>query len=100
MKVRLMPKAFRHDPVWMARNARRMLQHTFRGSTWRSIVGLEDARTVFKRYCRIRELERRYLDWPDPLEGSSGGDGHREAPSRPTRVLPVLAQAEPVATRR
>jgi radical SAM superfamily enzyme YgiQ (UPF0313 family) len=100
MKVRHMPKAFRHDPVWVARNARRMLQYTFRGSTWRSMVGLEDARTVFKRYCRIRERERRYLEWPDPLEGSSGGDGRRDAPGRPPRVLPVLGHAEPVATRR
>jgi radical SAM superfamily enzyme YgiQ (UPF0313 family) len=90
MKLRHMPTAFRHDPVWVARNARGMLQCTFRGSTWRSMLGLEDARTVFKRYCRIRERERRYLEWPDPLETSSGRGGLGEEADRLRRVLPVL----------
>jgi hypothetical protein len=43
-----------------------MLSHTFRGTTWRSALGLEDARTVFQRYRAIRQREREYLDWPDP----------------------------------
>ena len=67
MKVRHMSAAFRHDPAFVFRNAHRMLAHTFRGTTWRSAVGLEDARAVFQRYRAIRKREREYLDWPDPL---------------------------------
>jgi len=67
MKVRHMAAAFGHDPAFVLRNAFRMLAHTFRGTTWRSAVGLEDARAVFQRYRAIRKREREYLDWPDPL---------------------------------
>jgi radical SAM superfamily enzyme YgiQ (UPF0313 family) len=74
MKVRYMPAAFRHDPLFVLRNGRRMLAHTFRGSTWRSALGLEDARSVFRRYRAIREREREYLDWPDPLAGAAPGE--------------------------
>jgi radical SAM superfamily enzyme YgiQ (UPF0313 family) len=70
MKVRHMPKAIRHDPAFLLRHGRQMLAHTFRGTTWRSLVGLESARDVFRRYRAIRERERDYLDWPDPLSGS------------------------------
>jgi hypothetical protein len=35
--------------------------------TWRSFVGLESSRDVFRRYKQIRERERVYLDAPDPL---------------------------------
>jgi hypothetical protein len=67
MKVRHLPAVFRHDPVFVLRNGRRMLAHTFRGSTWRSVVGLETDREVFRRYRGIRDRERNYVDWPDPL---------------------------------
>lgn len=67
MKVRHMPAAFRHDPWFVLRNGSRMLAHTFRGTSWRSIVGLEEDRDVFRRYRAIRRRERQYLDWPDPL---------------------------------
>jgi radical SAM superfamily enzyme YgiQ (UPF0313 family) len=70
LKVRHMPVAFRHDPGFILRNGPRMLAHTFRGTTWRSIVGLESARDVFTRYRAIRERERDYVDWPDPLSGN------------------------------
>jgi radical SAM superfamily enzyme YgiQ (UPF0313 family) len=70
MKVRHMPAAFRHDPGFVVRNARRMMAHTFRGTTWRSFVGLEGPRDVFTRYRAIRERERDYVDWPDPLSGN------------------------------
>jgi hypothetical protein len=49
-----------------------MLAHTFRGSTWRSLVGLESARTVFGRYRALRAREREYVDWPDPLSDTAG----------------------------
>lgn len=67
MKLRHLPAVFQHDPLFVLRNGPRMLAHTFRGTTWRSILGLEDARTVFRRYRRIRSREREYVDWPDPL---------------------------------
>jgi len=70
MKLRHMPAAARHDPWFILRHGRKMLAHTFRGTTWRSLVGLETPRDVFRRYRRIRERERSYLDWPDPLTGS------------------------------
>ena len=70
MKVRHMPAAARHDPWFVLRHGRKMLAHTFRGTTWRSIVGLESPRDVFRRYRGIREQERSYVDWPDPLTGS------------------------------
>jgi radical SAM superfamily enzyme YgiQ (UPF0313 family) len=75
MKVRHMATAMRHDPGFVLRNARRMLAHTFRGTSWRSAIGLEDARTVFRRYRAIRSREREYLDWPDPMPALSTLDG-------------------------
>jgi radical SAM superfamily enzyme YgiQ (UPF0313 family) len=67
LKVRHMRAAFWHDPVFIARHARRMLVHTFRGSTWRSALGLEPLEAAFARYRAIRTREREYLDVPDPL---------------------------------
>ena len=66
MKVRHIPAALRLYPGFILRNARKMLAHTFRGTTWRSLVGLESARQVFDRYKQIRAHEREYLTWPDP----------------------------------
>jgi len=88
MKVRHLPAVFRHDPMFVLRNGRRMLAHTFRGTTWRSVVGLEEARDVFRRYRGIRRREREYVDWPDPLEGAAGSDEAEPAtqPHRPERV--------------
>jgi hypothetical protein len=72
MKVRHMPAALRLHPGFVLRNARRMMAHTFRGTTWRSLVGLESARDTFRRYRKIRAREREYLDWPDPLPNGPG----------------------------
>jgi anaerobic magnesium-protoporphyrin IX monomethyl ester cyclase len=66
MKVRHMPAALRHSPGFVLRHGREMLAHTFRGSTWRSALGLESSRDVFRRYKAIRARERVYIDWPDP----------------------------------
>ncbi len=71
MKVRHLPAVFRHDPGFVLRNGRRMLAHTFRGTSWRSALGLETPRDVFRRYRGIRQRERQYVDWPDPLEPRS-----------------------------
>jgi radical SAM superfamily enzyme YgiQ (UPF0313 family) len=67
MKLRHVPVVARHDPAFVLRNGYRMISHTFRGTTWRSALGLENARAVFGRYRAIRARERAYLDWPDPL---------------------------------
>jgi len=81
MKVRHMPAAIRLYPRFIARNALRMLGHTFRGTTWRSLLGLESAQDVFQRYRRIRAREREYLEWPDPLAARMPADEHEVAAS-------------------
>jgi len=51
----------RHYPWYVLKNAPRMLAHTFRGSTWRSVLGLEDDHAVFRRYKARRAVEREYV---------------------------------------
>ena len=71
MKVRHIPAAPRHDPwFFVLTHAPRMFAHTFRGSSWRSILGFESAREVFHRYQQIRRREREYLPVSDPLTTS------------------------------
>jgi radical SAM superfamily enzyme YgiQ (UPF0313 family) len=65
MKLRHFPAALRHDPLFVARHAHRMFGHTFRGSTWRSALGLESERDAFRRYKQIRRREREYVPEPD-----------------------------------
>jgi hypothetical protein len=77
MKVRHLPAVLRHDPLYVMRNGRRMLAHTFRGTTWRSALGLEDSRAAFHRYRAIREGERHYVDWPDPIHAAGSMDAGR-----------------------
>jgi len=78
LKVRHMPAVLRHDPAFVLRNGLRMLAHTFRGSTWRSMLGREPAHVVFERYRAIRARERAYVDWPDPIAGTAPfHDQHR-----------------------
>jgi radical SAM superfamily enzyme YgiQ (UPF0313 family) len=61
MKVRHLPGVLRRYPTFVLRNAPRMLAHTFRGTTWRSVVGLETERQVFRRYKARRAAEREYV---------------------------------------
>jgi radical SAM superfamily enzyme YgiQ (UPF0313 family) len=68
MKVRHLPAVLRHDPGFVLRHVHRMMAHTFRGSGWKSLLGFESDRAVFRRYKAIRERERQYVDWPDPVE--------------------------------
>jgi radical SAM superfamily enzyme YgiQ (UPF0313 family) len=79
MKVRHLPKALRHDPWFVLRNGRRLLAHTFRGVTWRTMVGLESSREAFRRYRALRAREREYLDWADPLDRQTPTEQQREA---------------------
>ena len=61
MKSRHFPVVLRHDPVFVASHARRMFGHTFRGCTWKTLVGIEDERAAFRRYKALRRRERDYL---------------------------------------
>ena len=83
MKVRHMRAVVRHDPWFVLRYGRRMLAHTFRGSTWRSAIGLEDAQVAFARYKAIRRREREYLDWPGSIPDHSLTDDRRPGPLGP-----------------
>src|SRR5262245_36974490 len=58
MKLRHFPTALFSRPGFVMRHGRAMLAHTFRGSSWRSLVGLEDDRAVFDRYRALRQEER------------------------------------------
>jgi anaerobic magnesium-protoporphyrin IX monomethyl ester cyclase len=61
MKLRHMPAALAHDPLFVIRNAPKMFAHTFRGSTIKSLFGLEDERKTFERYRAMRSAERAYI---------------------------------------
>ena len=43
-----------HSPKYLFTHWPRMLRHTFRGSTLKSLIGLEDERRAFERYRAIR----------------------------------------------
>ena len=73
MKVRHLPVVLRTYPGFVMRNGPRMLAHTFRGSTWRSALGLESERQVFRRYKAIRAREREYV--PEFTASSDDNDG-------------------------
>ena len=51
----------RHSPLFVLRHGASMVAHTFRGSSLRSMLGLESERDVFHRYRKIRRAERDYL---------------------------------------
>jgi radical SAM superfamily enzyme YgiQ (UPF0313 family) len=61
MKVRHMPAAFVHSPLFVLRHGAEMLAHTFRGTTLRSALGLESEQIVFERYRQARRVEREQL---------------------------------------
>ena len=61
MKTRHVPAVLRHDPWFVLRTTPKMLAHTFRGSSIRSALGLEDERKAFERYKKIRKAEREYV---------------------------------------
>ena len=61
MKARHIPAVLRHDPWFVLTQTPKMLAHTFRGSSIRSMLGLEDERKAFERYKAIRREEREYV---------------------------------------
>jgi hypothetical protein len=50
-----------HDPGFVMFQGWKMLAHTFRGSSIRSVLGLENDKKVFARYRAIRRMEREYV---------------------------------------
>ncbi len=61
MKVRHLWPVLLHSPWFVLRHGHQMLAHTFRGASWRSLLGLESEHEVFTRYREIRRVERQYL---------------------------------------
>jgi anaerobic magnesium-protoporphyrin IX monomethyl ester cyclase len=66
MKLAHFWPTLRHSPLFVLRHWPAMLAHTFRGSSIRSLLGLESERQVFDRYRQIRCAEREYLPRPEP----------------------------------
>ena len=69
MKLRHLPVVLRHYPWFVLTHAPEMLAHTFRGSTWRSALGFESSRDVFRRYKELRKRERQYMPEEPPVVG-------------------------------
>jgi radical SAM superfamily enzyme YgiQ (UPF0313 family) len=67
MKARHFPVALAHDPLFVTSHALAMFRHVFRGTTWRTWMGLESEREAFRRYKAIRRREREFL--PEPAAG-------------------------------
>ena len=61
MKLSHFPIAFVRNPKFVLKQGMKMLLHTFRGCTWRTLFGLEDERKAFERYRAIRMHERVYM---------------------------------------
>jgi radical SAM superfamily enzyme YgiQ (UPF0313 family) len=61
MKTRHIPAVIAHEPLFVLRNWWKMLSHTFRGTSIKSLFGLESDRKVFQRYRELRSAERAYL---------------------------------------
>jgi len=61
MKVAHIPAVIAKEPWFVLRHWPKMLAHTFRGTTLRSIFGLESEQQVFARYKAMRAAERVYL---------------------------------------
>jgi len=70
MKSRHMKSVIVHYPGFVALNWLRMMRHTFRGSTWKTWVGLESEHDAFLRYKQIRRREREYFSG-DRLGGAT-----------------------------
>jgi len=61
MKLRITPTVLFHDPMFVLQNGVKMMRHIFRGTTLKSLLGLEDERLSFERYRALRRAEREYL---------------------------------------
>jgi anaerobic magnesium-protoporphyrin IX monomethyl ester cyclase len=61
MKLRHFPVALAHSPGFVLRTMPQMMKYTFRGSSLKSLIGLEDERQAFLRFREIRTAERNYV---------------------------------------
>jgi radical SAM superfamily enzyme YgiQ (UPF0313 family) len=61
MKTAHFPAALFRNPKFVLRQGKKMIAHTFRGCTLRTLLGLEDERKAFQRYRAIRRAERAYV---------------------------------------
>jgi radical SAM superfamily enzyme YgiQ (UPF0313 family) len=61
IKVRHMPAVLMHNPWFVTRNGLKMLGHTFRGCSFKTLMGLEDEHRAFERYRALRTQERHYI---------------------------------------
>jgi hypothetical protein len=61
MKLRHVPAAVAHDPLFMLCMLPKMTAWHLRGSRLKNLLGLEDERKAFARYRDIRAAERVYL---------------------------------------
>jgi anaerobic magnesium-protoporphyrin IX monomethyl ester cyclase len=61
MKARHFPAALRQSPLYVLRHARTMLAHTLAGTTWKTVLGLEDEHVAFERYRALRRAQGEYL---------------------------------------
>jgi anaerobic magnesium-protoporphyrin IX monomethyl ester cyclase len=61
IKARHWLTLFKHDPLFMVRNIKRIADFNFRGSTVKTFLGLEDERRAFARYRGMRAAERSYV---------------------------------------
>ena len=61
MKLSHFPIALVRNPKFVLKQGMKMLLHTFRGCTWRTLLRLEDERKAFERYRAIRMQERVYM---------------------------------------
>jgi anaerobic magnesium-protoporphyrin IX monomethyl ester cyclase len=84
MKVRHLPSAIRRYPAFVAAHWPSMLRHTFRGTSWRTWLGLESERVAFRRYKDIRRRERQFF----PPEERIGGLNNADYRSPRARVHP------------
>jgi len=91
MKVGHMPAAFAHSPLFVLRNALKMLAHTFAGSSLRSVLGLEDEKAVFARYRHQRRAERALYrgDAAEPETSNSRLSDRRAHASNPRSAEPA-----------
>jgi hypothetical protein len=64
MKLRHFPVVLRHDPWFVLGNGPRMIAHTFRGCSWKTLLRLEDDRKAFHRYRAIRQTSAATFNSP------------------------------------
>ena len=61
MKVKHIPSLLSHDLLFVLRTLPKMLTYNFRGSSLKSVLGLENDWAAFQRYRALRKRERVYL---------------------------------------